>query len=110
MFVALLCYSSHTSTNLTLYGSQILRSDVWDHPGSITQTAEFQPEFHPHQSHTFTSADFLGNIFFELSEIFDLYTDGSFLFPLITMAEVGGKEETMTTKPSPSMQLPTPEI
>lgn len=91
-----------------MYASQILRSDAWDHPGSITQTAEFQPEFHPHQSRTFTSADCLGNTFLELSEIFDLYTDGSFLFPLETMARVRGKQQT-TTKPSPSMQLPTPE-
>lgn len=103
------CYSIHSSTNFIIYGSQILRSDVWDHPGSTTQTAEFLPEFHPHQSRTFISADCLGNTFFELSEISDLYTDGSFLWLLKTMAKVREKQETTTTKPSPSMQLPTPE-
>lgn len=92
-----------------MHGSQILRSDVWDHPGSITQTTEFQPEFHPHQSHIFTWADCLGNTFFQLSVIFDLHTDVSFLFSLKMMAKVREKQETATTKPFPSMQLPTPE-
>jgi len=87
-------------------GSQILESDVQDHPGSRTQTAEFQPEFHPHQSRTFSSSDCLGNTLFQLSEIFNLYTDDSFLFPLETMAKVRVKQETTTTKPPPSMHLP----
>lgn len=35
-------------------------SDVLDHPGSITPTAEFQPEFHPHQSQYIQFSRLLG--------------------------------------------------